>query len=796
MRLKKLLPIAIGGGLGGPIVVFVIIMAVYPSLFLRGIIMDQLEKKFGGRATAEEVSFSWSKGVVISDLFIQDKKGERPILKVESIYLKFKIMAFLRDKLIIERFIVNRPEMVIYRGDPDGRKGPSLDGASELTPATSFHGPPSFLSMGERKFPEIIEARIVDGTFTFTDLYTGESTRVEGLNLKLGGMKPGGKAEVSGECDIIGGGGRDHAVISGWLRGYELASLEALQGELNFTAGFAQIEAAVDMTRLDKPGTEVVKSVVKADFQKTITRLGAILALPENVQIKGNLDSHVKAISQTDGSMLIEGESIIHDLYLNVTPFLPEPLETSKARIAHRVSVHPDAGIADVQKLMVSTDDVDFDMKGVLQLDGSIEASVHLSLPLEELLLRLSHRYKSLGEIVARGDVRSDMELQGTIGDVISIKSVTTVKGLDFEAKSFKYNDPEVRLQQHVEYNHPKDVYNIKSLELTSGPLLLKVSKGKVTMGDNKHYQGEVKVACNLDEVDRLFKPSSSAQFRGVGKAALNFSGPLAKPFGKGVSLNGSIDLEEIVYGKHKVTNLTADDLVFKDNKLHTKVTLALNGAPVEGVVDADVFDGKTFKPRFKAQLDATKVPISHDLGKGKFDALITLHVEEARGEGIFWEETLKKSLTANGTLHLEDGQISGLKLMTKLLAFFGKKDSDGKTDGALLIESADTDFFIENEKVYTPKSQQFIVKGKPFDVELSGWVDFDQRIDYDAIVFLPKAGSVPEPENAAKKVNIKVTGTLSKPKAKLEIGALLNTLLKGDDVIKDVEDIFKKIFR
>lgn len=65
MRLKKLLPIALGGGLGGPILIFVLMMVFYPNLFVSGIIMNRLETEFGGKARAEAVYFGWKKGLVI-----------------------------------------------------------------------------------------------------------------------------------------------------------------------------------------------------------------------------------------------------------------------------------------------------------------------------------------------------------------------------------------------------------------------------------------------------------------------------------------------------------------------------------------------------------------------------------------------------------------------------------------------------------------------------------------------------------------------------------------------------------
>ncbi|MCB7128612.1 MAG: hypothetical protein J3T61_03635 [Candidatus Brocadiales bacterium] len=793
MRLKKLLPIAIGGGIGGPILIFVIIVAVFPSLFLRGIIMDQLEKQFKGRATAEEVSFSWKTGVRISNLFIQDEKGDRPILKVDSVYLKFAIFPLLRGKLIIERLDVNRPEMVIYRGEDRGREGPSLDGAAELAVSGGSGSGFPVSSGKKRKFPNIIEARISDGTFVFTDLYSGKSTKVENLNLIVGGIKPGGTVTVEGECDIIGGGGQDHAVISGRLRGYELASLEDVQGHLEFKSGFASIKAVVDLGKLDKAGTEVVNAVVKADFQKTITRLDAILALPDTVKIRGRLDSDVHAVSQSDGGMLLSGETTLDDFYLDLVPFFPEPIQTSRVKLSHKVGVNPYTGLADIDELNVSTDEIDFSATGVVSMDGSVDGKVHLSLPLKKLLLRLSHKYDSVGRVEAVGDLDSDMEISGTIGEVLTVKGITTVKGLNFEVESFKYDDPEVRIQQQVVYDHTKNIYNIKYIDVTSGLLALKLKNTQINLNDKMYCQGKLSLALNMDEIPKLHKLPERLTVKGMADLDLNFKGPLAKPYIKDLVLSGTFNADEIVYDMYKISKINTEQFKFEKNKLSGHVDMEVNGAPVTATVESELFNNGVLNPHTKAELHGIKVPVSHKLGKGKFGGLYTVHIDEAEAEGLFWNEGVKQTLTANGRLEIENGKISGLKVLKEIVKFFGK------TGDIFIVDTAAGDFRIENQKLYIPKSEEsvpFLIKGKPFDVELSGWLDFDQEIDYVAAVFLPTPGKTVGPENAARKVKLKITGTLSKPKARVDEGALIDALIKSDDVIKDIEGLFKSFFK
>ncbi|MEE9557865.1 MAG: hypothetical protein V3V94_00130, partial [Candidatus Brocadiales bacterium] len=116
MRLKKLLPIAIGGGVAGPVLIIIVILIVYPNLFVRGLIIQKFEQEFGGVASAEDFSFSWKRGVEISKLSMQGEESGRPLLTADSIYLKFSILPLLKGDFVIKRLTVNRPELVLHIG--------------------------------------------------------------------------------------------------------------------------------------------------------------------------------------------------------------------------------------------------------------------------------------------------------------------------------------------------------------------------------------------------------------------------------------------------------------------------------------------------------------------------------------------------------------------------------------------------------------------------------------------------------------------------------------------------------
>ncbi|MEE9200280.1 MAG: hypothetical protein V3V45_02440, partial [Candidatus Brocadiales bacterium] len=621
MRLKKLLPIAIGGGIGGLVVIFIIIMAVYPNLIVRGVIMGQLEKQFGGRATAEEVSFSWKRGVVISNLLIQDEDGQRPILMVDSIHLKFKILALLKGRVNIERFDVNRPEMVIYRGGPEGPKG--LGGIGILTMRAGGH---------EREFPKIKEARINDGTFVFIDLSTDESTKVEDLNLRLSSIEPGGTAQINGECDIVGGGGSDHVVISGALTGYELRSIEALRGNIDFKSGLADAQILVDMSGLSKPGSEIVRTSAKVNLDTVLARLGGILTLPEDVRISGNLASKTAVITQAGGSMLLKGMASATDLYLQDNRLFDKPIEATEAVTFYEIEINPAERLARIEKFVLKTDDIDLDLRGEAYADGTFNAKIHLSAPLEELAVKLGTKYMPSARALITGELISDTEVQGTLGGKITLRGRTRVTNLDVMFESFEYSDPEVTLEYDLDYDQVNGVLNVRTFEGGDGILAMELEECVLQPTENGHYQGELYLFVNMEKVSSLFKVPEFLRLIGTGKVYLNFEGKIVTPIQKGLRVRGTLGVDTAVYEAYKLSNISVDEFKLDDNHLNVTLSMLVNDAAAGAVLDLDLIKKianvkRLFLNTDKVNLDLSGV-VSGD-GRVEADVHVTAPLDE-----------------------------------------------------------------------------------------------------------------------------------------------------------------------
>ncbi|MFQ5957463.1 MAG: AsmA-like C-terminal region-containing protein, partial [Candidatus Brocadiales bacterium] len=232
-----------------------------------------------------------------------------------------------------------------------------------------------------------------------------------------------------------------------------------------------------------------------------------------------------------------------------------------------------------------------------------------------------------------------------------------------------------------------------------------------------------------------------------------------------------------VVYDNYKATKVTTERLTLKNNHLDTKLNMELNGAPVETVFDVDIAVDESGGPYIEAELHASNVPVTHVMRKGRFSGLLTVDVDKAKGVGLNWNETLKKTLTANGNIKVEQGRVSAIELLSTIFMVLGHPGREYNID---LLTS---DFNIQNERVSTRRAQ---IKGRPFDMELSGWVGFDKQIDYNAAVLLPQERAGKDTQKIFdvlgedSTILLRLTGRLPKPNVQIRGEAALERILEG----------------
>ncbi len=618
MRLKKLLPIAIGGGVGGPVLIIIVILIVYPNLFVRGLIIQEFEQEFGGVATAEDFSFSWKRGVEISKLSVQGKGGEKPVLTADSIYLKFRVLPLFKGDFDIRRLTVNRPELVLHIGDKEEDRHPVLAAIAGL----------SVPSGDETALTGEMDVRVIDGTVLFEDASGGRPISLENFNLTSSGINSGDDVLVEGGFDVIAGGVRDHVDVSGSVRGLENGSLEAVQAEVDLNSGFAELKAVVDMSNLEKPGEKVAAFIINADLQKTSDSIGYFLPLPEGIEISGNLDSEVDAIARPEGSMLFNGSASVGGLYIKekAAGLFGRPIRLAQASSSFSVAIDPKERLATIEDFALMADGIRMGMSGNIGAGGAISTNVHISVPLDELTVLLGDEYRIPDDMTIAGEFSSDTEVVGVLGDTITFKGSSEVAGLEIIFKSLEYVDPKLTMSYDLDYDHKEGLLKVRTLEGGDGFFTMELEQFVLELRGDEHYQGKLDVLADMIKIGTMLKVQSLLGLKGVGELDVNFEGNMEPPFYEGLKITGTLGMEKSVYEDYEFANVTIDEATIKDKHLYVTLHMLISGAPAEAVLDLDPAEGAAKIKRFHVRDKDMNLEMSGVFyGHGRFNADVDL---------------------------------------------------------------------------------------------------------------------------------------------------------------------------
>lgn len=241
-------------------------------------------------------------------------------------------------------------------------------------------------------------------------------------------------------------------------------------------------------------------------------------------------------------------------------------------------------------------------------------------------------------------------------------------------------------------------------------------------------------------------------------------------------------------------------NLVYVDEKLGTRSVIphfGMNGS-------LDVADGV---PSF-----ATKVEIEDARSEQGFLPLLRMFVPMLAGPSVeavklsggldFKAElratgadaaSLRRSLTGQGELRLENGAIEGAQGLADLLA------KAGVAQKGLSFDLLTVQFRFQDGRVYNDDIQ---IDGKELDLGLKGWTSFDGEMDYafdgaPLIALLPKAvrEEIAKALGPDPKIPGSIRGSVSAPNVGLEMPGLTDAAMKAatDRVEKELGDVLKK---
>ena len=251
-----------------------------PTDFVRDQIAAQVRERTGRSLTvAGSVSVSFYPDVTVdlSDVTLSPPQGMpgEAFLTVRSLGLKVPLWPLFQHKLIVERFILDRP-VIVFRTDKSGRRswdfaasqsdagnsttGPNLrggetDGAGAgVQPAAAAPGRPRIDALAGLQFGDV---RINSGTIRFADDRTGLNEQLSDVSLQLKLASMDGPLSADGELSWSGEPMAVNAEISpasGLLSGAQVTTTTNIRGpniEGTYKGRLALAEANLLTGRLD-----------------------------------------------------------------------------------------------------------------------------------------------------------------------------------------------------------------------------------------------------------------------------------------------------------------------------------------------------------------------------------------------------------------------------------------------------------------------------------------------------------------------------------------------------------------
>ncbi|MHC4197877.1 MAG: hypothetical protein ACYSRP_08225, partial [Planctomycetota bacterium] len=439
----------------------------------------------------------------------------------------------------------------------------------------------------------------------------------------------------------------------GSVRDLENGSLEAVQAELDLNSGFAELRAVVDMRNLRRPGEKVAAFTINADLQKTSDSIGYFLLLPEGIEISGNLDSKVDAIARPEGSMLFSGSASVGGLYIKekTAGLFDRPIRIAQASSSFKVAIDPKERLATIEDFALTADGIHMGLSGNIGAGGAISTKVHLSAPLDKLAVLLGDEYRIPDDVTIAGEVTSDTEVVGKLGETITFKGSSEVTGLELIFKSLEYVDPKLTMSYDLDYDHKEGLLNVRTIEGGDGFFTMKLEQFVLELRGDEHYQGKLDILADMLKIGTMLKVQELLGLKGVGEIDVNFEGNMEPPFYEGIKITGTLGMDKSEYEGYEFANVTIDEATLKDNHLYVTLHMLINGAPAEAVLDFDPAEAAAKVKRFHVSDENMNLEMSGVFyGQGRFNAAVDLSAALGEVKGTLAKKyELLDRLTATG---------------------------------------------------------------------------------------------------------------------------------------------------
>lgn len=409
----------------------------------------------------DKLSFSWRKGLVVSNFNIKNK-DQSPFFNLSDIKLIISWTDLITGKINIQTLTINGIEATLIRDE---------SGKTNISDILETETEPIKLSA------LFLDAHLRKGKFTFIDKRLKTTTRIEDLSLDLSVPSLTDPINVSLRASAILNNNPPESIeLTGTVT---LASegkfdLNNARGTLDMKASFGDVKARVDLAAFNfsEEATGATLSCF-LDLQK-IAQFGAgIVGFPPGFSLKGQLKSNLEARGNLQSRVTLSGETHFTGLSIKGGPFKDSPLDQPHVNFSQDIILSFPTETIDIKTFALKSDVITLSASGTIK-DFKKKPSGKLNLSgtgtIREITLLTGKMLSLPPDLKMFGKIKIALSGEGDLNRV-TIKGTTKLNDLEINAAflgGYPFQEKSLTIAPDMLVDVAQPMVNIKSLRVDS----------------------------------------------------------------------------------------------------------------------------------------------------------------------------------------------------------------------------------------------------------------------------------------------------------------------------------------
>ncbi len=499
--------IVVGISVGGVIGMFIILVSLTPLIvssdMMKNKVINELEIGLDRKVQIEDIKMSWSGGLDIKNIYIEEREGfpgDR-FVKIDRILCNIDFIPLIRKQIVINDLMIESPEIVLQKDDEgvfnyeDICKSEKT--VSSVESAESTFSDVSVKPARKPKYnPLVIPAILFDlkiianvnnGKFIFIDNQLKKETTISAFNTTLNIDSLKNPIELKSAFDIGIESEKEHADIS---LSISLAKDGKIDPEnarcmFNMKTGFASITTDFDMARFmgeSEPGFDFTMDV---DLKKLTDNLAGMLGLPKGVHVEGIISSKITAEGQLKKIIAVDGITEITNLSISGGPLGDKPVLQPNIKLIQKADIDITNDKITIYKIGIDSTFLEMFLAGLvteLKSTRNLNFKIFLDLDITKLMSGFGGLLPEDTEIAGR--LKSNISLKGR-ESVVKLNGKTDLR--DFYAKigaTGTVKEPEISINHDIVYDLQNSDLELRRLHVNTGSAEINTSGTVVNNGE------------------------------------------------------------------------------------------------------------------------------------------------------------------------------------------------------------------------------------------------------------------------------------------------------------------------